>query len=51
MSDDHDEFDVTCKRCGEDGLFWYTLAAGMKPMLFDTAAHKKHECNYDKHFD
>lgn len=46
-----DEFDVTCKFCGEDGLFWCTLAVGMKPMLFDTATHTRHVCNHANEFD
>lgn len=42
-----DEYDMY----DEDGLFWCTLAVGMKPMLFDTATHTRHVCNHANEFD
>jgi len=40
---DGDDGDITCNRCGEDGLYWADRGNGWR--LYDTWGDLLHECH------
>lgn len=44
-----DDDEVTCNRCGKDGLYWQTIftADGEKYELFDNETDERHVCKID----
>lgn len=44
---DYDDSDVTCKRCGKDGLYWIQVQGGKgtRYQLIDDATGQHHHCN------